>query len=57
VQIQVSAVGREYPVKPGVVISPTLKAFGKFKADSVNLAVLGENNAAAVKLMERAGWR
>lgn len=48
---------QEYPVKPGVEISDTLKDFGEFKADTVNLAALGENNAAAVKLMDRAGWR
>jgi len=47
----------EYPVKPGVGISSALKVFGEFKADSVNLAVLGENNAAAVRLMDRVGWR
>ena len=47
----------EYPVKPGVRISDTLKGFGEFKADTINLSALGENNAAAVKLMDRAGWR
>ena len=47
----------EYPVKPGVRISDTLKGFGEFKADTINLSALGENNADAVKLMDRAGWR
>ncbi len=47
----------EYPVKPGVKASDTLNRFGDFKADSINLTVLGENNADAVKLMDRAGWR
>ena len=47
----------EYPVKPGVEISETLRNFGEFKADTINLAILGENNASAVKLMDRAGWR
>ena len=47
----------EYPVKPGVPPSDTLAAWSEFKADPLNLAVLGENNAAAVKLMDRAGWR
>ena len=50
-------VNHEYPVKAGVEISDTLKSLGEFKADSVNLNALGENNAAAVKLMDRAGWR
>ena len=47
----------EYPVKQRVEISETLRSFGEFKADTLNLAVLGQNNAEAVKLMDRAGWR
>ena len=39
------------------IISKTLKSFGNFKADSINLTILGVNNSAAVKLMDRAGWR
>ncbi|MDF1530255.1 MAG: Fe(3+) ABC transporter substrate-binding protein, partial [Sedimenticola sp.] len=35
----------------------TLKAWGTFKADTVNLSVLGKNNPAAVRLMDRAGWK
>lgn len=50
-------VNHEYPVKAGVEISATLKMFGEFRADAINLEALGENNAAAVKLMDRAGWR
>lgn len=47
----------EYPVKDDVEWSATLEQWGTFKADSVNLSVLGENNAEAVKLMDRAGWK
>lgn len=47
----------EYPVKPGIGWSDTLKGFGDFKPDSLNMARLGELNAAAVKLMDRAGWK
>lgn len=50
-------VNYEYPVREGVEVSETLRAFGDFKADDVNLSRLGENNAAAVKLMDRAGWK
>ena len=56
-QIWYAAVNNEYPVVPGTPISDTLAAFGPFKADELNLTKLGENNAAAVKLMDRAGWR
>jgi len=47
----------EYPVRTGVAASATLRSFGEFRADSVNMAKLGEHNAAAVRLMDRAGWR
>ena len=50
-------VNNEYPVVSDAEISTTLKSFGEFKADSLNLTTLGENNRAAVKLMDRAGWR
>ncbi|OOG22743.1 Fe(3+) ABC transporter substrate-binding protein [Thioalkalivibrio denitrificans] len=48
---------QEYPVKPDVPHSETLAGFGEFKADAVNLGLLGAHNAAAVRLMDRAGWR
>jgi iron(III) transport system substrate-binding protein len=47
----------EYPVRASVPWSATVLSWGKFKADPVNLAKLGEFNAEAVKLMDRAGWR
>ena len=47
----------EYPVRAGVGEGAVLKAWGSFKADQLNLAKLGEHNAAAVKLMDRAGWK
>lgn len=50
-------VNHEYPVKPGVEWSDVLQAWGEFKADDVNMAKLGEHNAEAVRIMDRAGWR
>jgi iron(III) transport system substrate-binding protein len=47
----------EYPVKQGVEWSEVLKQWGTYKADSLNLATLGQNNAEAVRLMDRAGWK
>jgi len=47
----------EYPVRPKVPVSQTLSAWGKLKADDLNLARLGELNAEAVRLMDRAGWK
>lgn len=50
-------VNNEYPVVPDAPISETLKSFGDFKADTLNLTVLGKNNGKAVQLMDRAGWK
>jgi iron(III) transport system substrate-binding protein len=50
-------VNNEYPVVADAEIPDTLKSWGEFKADSLNLTRLGENNRAAVELMDRAGWR
>ena len=50
-------VNHEYPVRAGVQWSDILKGWGEFKADTLNLSKLGELNADAVRLMDRAGWR
>jgi iron(III) transport system substrate-binding protein len=50
-------VNNEYPVVTDAQISELLKSWGEFKSDSINLSHLGENNRAAVQLMDRAGWR
>lgn len=52
-----SAVNNEYPVVAGVKISPTLKAWGEFTQDTIDLSVLGLHNRTAVELMDRAGWK
>jgi len=46
----------EYPVVAGVPLAPVVSSFGEFKEDSLNVAELGINNAAAVRVMDRAGW-
>ena len=50
-------VNLEYPVTADAQSSELLKSFGEFKGDDLNLSRLGENNRAAVQLMDRAGWR
>jgi iron(III) transport system substrate-binding protein len=47
----------EFPVVEGVPASEVARSFGEFEADPVNIAVLGENNPEAVRIMDRAGWR
>lgn len=52
-----AGVNYEYPVNQKVEWAPTLKAWGEFKQDSLNLSVLGEKNDLAVKIFDRAGWK
>jgi iron(III) transport system substrate-binding protein len=47
----------EYPVKPGISINETLRQWGNFVSDEVNIDQLGKLNADAVRLMDRAGWK
>ena len=47
----------EYPVVAGVPLSPELQALGTFKEDPLNARVFALNNAEALKIMDRAGWK
>ncbi|WKT83916.1 MULTISPECIES: Fe(3+) ABC transporter substrate-binding protein [unclassified Thermosynechococcus] len=47
----------EYPVRAGVPLHPVVRQFGNFRGQNVNAAVFGRNNAEALRLMDRAGWR
>ena len=49
-------VNYEYPLKIENNQSSLLKSWGSFKADKLNLSILGEKNSDAVKLFDRAGW-
>jgi len=48
---------QEYPANPAVPPSPTLAGWGEFRADTLNLSVLGELNAEAVRIFDASGWR
>ncbi len=47
----------EYPVNPKVKPHDQVAAWGDFKDNDINLAKAGELQAAAIKLMDRAGYR
>ncbi len=47
----------EYPILENVAIDPIVSSLGTFKADALNAAVYGRNNAEALQLMDRAGWK
>jgi iron(III) transport system substrate-binding protein len=47
----------EYPANPAVKASTIIAAWGDFKADTVDVGAAGELQAAAVKLMDRVGYK
>lgn len=47
----------EYPVNASVEPSELLKSWGEFKAQEIDLSVLGALNSHAVKLLNEAGWK
>lgn len=47
----------EYPVNPNVEPSELLKSFGEFKAQDIDLSLLGAHNADAVKVFGKVGWQ
>lgn len=47
----------EYPVKEGVAKSELLQSWGDFKADDINLSLLGEHNKEAVIIFDEVGWK
>jgi iron(III) transport system substrate-binding protein len=47
----------EYPVVAGVAPPKSIAGFGSFKADNLNARVFARNNAEALKIMDRAGWK
>ncbi len=47
----------EYPVNPEVAPDPRVSGWGSFKADELNVNEAGRLQAAAIRLMDRAGYR
>ncbi len=47
----------EYPVNPDVTIHPSVAAWGSFEQNKINLINAGENQASAIRLMDRAGYK
>lgn len=56
-QRQFAEANQEFPVMPGAKLSPVVAAWGSFKAEDINMAMLGENNPQAVRIFDRVGWR
>lgn len=52
-----SELNKEYPVHSQVPPTEKVAIWGKFKADDRNLALAGQNQAEAVMLMDRVGYK
>jgi len=50
-------VNYEYPANPAVKPNTLITAWGEFKADTMDIAAAGELQTAAVKLMDRVGYK
>ncbi len=46
----------EYPLKTGVTIHPLVASWGKFKADTINLAEVANQRATASKLVDQVDY-
>ena len=47
----------EFPVNPKAKPAELLRSWGTFKTQQINFAELGKNNAAAIALMGKTGWK
>jgi iron(III) transport system substrate-binding protein len=56
-QALLAANNLEYPANPAAHPDPVLAAFGEFRGDHARIRIAGPGQAAAVRLMDRAGWR
>jgi len=56
-QADFAGLNAEYPVNPRVQPTEQVKSWGDFKSDSLNVGEAGRLQAAAIRLMDRAGYR
>lgn len=52
-----ASLNKEFPANPAVKPDPEVAAWGSFKQDRLNLSVLGQLQADAVRIMQAAGYR
>jgi iron(III) transport system substrate-binding protein len=52
-----AAVNMEFPANPAAPVDPLVKSWGDFEPSLINVAEAGRLQPAAVRLMDRAGYR
>lgn len=56
-QEQLSAGNYEFPVNAKAKQAPLLAEWGPFKTQKIDFALLGDNNAKAVQIFNKVGWK
>jgi len=56
-QAHFAGVNMEFPVNPAATVDPLVKSWGSFEPSLINVAEAGRLQPAAVRLMDRAGYR
>lgn len=56
-QMLYAVANNEFPILVSVELPGVLGEFGDYESDAINVTYYGENNPAAIRLMDRAGWR
>lgn len=56
-QLTLSKSNHEYTAVPGVTDETPVRGTGAFKEDEMNASALGRNQAEAVRIFDRAGWK
>jgi iron(III) transport system substrate-binding protein len=56
-QAHFAGVNMEFPVNPAATVDPLVKSWGSFEPSLINIAEAGRLQPAAVRLMDRAGYR
>ncbi len=57
IQQRFAAVNFEFPANAGVEPLPEVKAWGPYRPNQVNVGLIGKTQPAAVRLIDRVGWR
>ena len=52
-----AAVNMEFPANPAAAVDPVVQSWGEFEPSLINMAEAGRLQPAAVRLMDRAGYR
>jgi len=57
IQQRFASVNYEFPANVNAEALPVVAAWGRFEPNLVNVGTIGRTQPAAVKLLDRAGWR